>query len=398
VLEKLQQIQPEQGGFLEAAPLTSFVAMAITTLYGRDQPVAAACLRFLRQSQRSEGAWPIDTNLSVWLTTAAVAALAAAGKLAGIDRGRTARWIAARQQQARHPYTQAEPGGWAWTHLAGGVPDADDTSGASLALGALANCQSWIDGLGATGSASARRRKGTGKASGTRPSTIAGTLGHGEGIAAGLRWLLTLQNRDGGWPTFCRGWGKLPFDRSSPDVTAHALRAIHAAPQSGRPPRAIRRGLEYLGRAQQADGSWIPLWFGNQHTPGQTNPVLGTSRVLRAMEVFDRGGPPAARGVQYLLRAQNFDGGWGGAAAVPSTVEETAMAVAALAGWTSDPATRPALAGGVRYLLANLERISDGPSPIGLYFARLWYSEQLYPLIWSLDALGRAARGGRPPA
>ena len=22
-------------------------------------------------------------------------------------------------------------------------------------------------------------------------------------------WLLKLQNRDGGWPTFCRGWGKL---------------------------------------------------------------------------------------------------------------------------------------------------------------------------------------------
>ncbi len=63
VLEKLRRIQPEGGGFLEAAPLTSFVAMAMTALYGRDQPVAAECLRFLRRTQRSEGAWPIDTNL-----------------------------------------------------------------------------------------------------------------------------------------------------------------------------------------------------------------------------------------------------------------------------------------------------------------------------------------------
>ena len=52
---------------------------------------------FLRRSQRSDGSWPIDTNLSVWLTTAAVAALAAAGQLPKIDRRRLAEWIAARQ-------------------------------------------------------------------------------------------------------------------------------------------------------------------------------------------------------------------------------------------------------------------------------------------------------------
>jgi hypothetical protein len=40
-----------------------------------------------------------------------------------------------------------------------------------------------------------------------------------------VRWLLDLQNGDGGIPTFCRGWGALPFDRSAPDLTAHALRA-----------------------------------------------------------------------------------------------------------------------------------------------------------------------------
>ncbi len=186
VLEKLRHIQPEHGGFLEATPLTSFVAMAMISLVGRDQPVAARCLQFLRQSQRPDGAWPIDTNLSAWLTTAAVAALASAGELPRIDRARTAQWIASQQYKVQHPYTHAEPGGWAWTHLAGGVPDVDDTSGAIIALTELQ---------------------------------------HGDGIAAGVAWLLDLQNRDGGWPTFCRGWGKLPFDQSAPDLTAHALRA-----------------------------------------------------------------------------------------------------------------------------------------------------------------------------
>ena len=30
------------------------------------------------------------------------------------------------------------------------------------------------------------------------------------------------------------------------------------------------------------------------------------------------------------------------------------------------------------------------PSPIGLYFARLWYHEKLYPVIWTLQALESA--------
>ena len=46
-----------------------------------------------------------------------------------------------------------------------------------------------------------------------------------EAARAGCQWLLDLQNRDGGIPTFCRGWTNLPFDRSSPDLTAHTIRA-----------------------------------------------------------------------------------------------------------------------------------------------------------------------------
>jgi squalene-hopene/tetraprenyl-beta-curcumene cyclase len=365
VLEKLRRIQPDSGGFLEATPLTSFVAMGLIPLFGREHPVAVKCLQFLRHAQRSDGSWPIDTNLSVWLTSASVAALAAADKLPCIDRHRTARWITARQYKMRHPYTHASPGAWAWTDLGGGVPDVDDTAGAILALD---------------------------------------QLGHRDGIDQAVQWLLSLQNRDGGWPTFCRGWGKLPFDRSAPDLTAHVLRAITcddlaragsatAITGNARPrQRAILRGLQYLKQVQQADGSWIPLWFGNQAAPGQANPVLGTSRVLRALEALDRHGSQAARGVEYLLESQNADGGWGGAKAVASSVEETAMAVAALAAWTGSPAIRGAVLRAVEYLVKHVAQPADRASPIGLYFAHLWYSEQLYPLIWTVEALGRAAK------
>jgi squalene-hopene/tetraprenyl-beta-curcumene cyclase len=352
-LQKLRHIQPDGGGFLEATPLTSFVAMALLPLLGREQPVAARCLEFLRKSQRSDGAWPIDTNLSVWLTTAAVAAFDAAGELSQIDRGQTARWIAAAQHRTPHRYTKAEPGGWAWTHLAGGVPDVDDTAGAILAIEAL---------------------------------------GRDDGVADGVHWLLKLQNADGGWPTFCRGWGKLPFDRSSPDLTAHALRAICSVARDAgdrASQRAIRRGLQYLWQSQHADGSWTPLWFGNQAAPSRANPVVGTARVLRALEALAPESARTARAVKYLLESQNADGGWGGAKGVPSSIEETALATAALTAWSSTPSARAASFRGAEYLIRCVMRSESQPVAIGLYFAHLWYSEQLYPLIWTLDALGR---------
>jgi hypothetical protein len=34
-----------------------------------------------------------------------------------------------------------------------------------------------------------------------------------------------------------------------------------------------------------------------------------------------------------------------------------------------------------------------------LYFARLWYSEEAYPAIWTVEALGRVlTRWGAPPS
>jgi len=72
-------------------------------------------------------------------------------------------------------------------------------------------------------------------------------------------------------------------------------------------------------------------------------------------------------------------------------VEETALAVSALCLWAEEMGL--ALEKGVTYLLQCVE---DGtwtqPAPIGLYFASLWYSEQLYPVIWTVEALGRARK------
>jgi squalene-hopene/tetraprenyl-beta-curcumene cyclase len=135
--------------------------------------------------------------------------------------------------------------------------------------------------------------------------------------------------------------------------------------------------------------------------------VLGTARVLTLQRWRDPDNglrTAADAGVKFLLGAQNRDGGWGGAWGVASTVEETAVAIEGLGGFLGDPGVDGACSRGGLWLA---ERIRGGgmdrPSPVGLYFTKLWYAEELYPVIFSVAALGRllAAQdtvSGRGPA
>lgn len=371
VFRVLDSIQPSNGGFLEAIPLTSFVVMSLA---GSDQaahPVARRGLEFILNSAQPDGSWRIDTNLSTFVTTLAIQGLGkeVLGGMLEDEREKVRRWLVAQQYRVRHPYTNAAPGGWAWTPLPGGVPDADDTAGALLALKKL-------------------------QAPG--PALVPAAQ---EGVA----WLLDLQNRDGGIPTFCRGWGKLPFDRSSADLTAHALRAWAAwEPEldrrtQRRVERARARAVGFLRRTQEPDGSWCPLWFGNEFEPDEGNRVYGTSRVLLALADTLLASNCAQRAAAWLAGVQKDDGGWsGGPGPGPATTEETALALEALC----------AAAGAWRELRSHLEdpirrgllhllnRVADGswnqPAPIGFYFAKLWYYEELYPVIFTVSALERA--------
>lgn len=341
-LDILKRIQPESGGFLEAAPLTGFVAMSLIRAGYGEHPAARSCIRFLESTMRADGSWPIDVNLSTWVTSLSVRSLN--GELSGEQKDRIRSYLLKTQWKTEHPFTHAAPGGWGWTYEQGGVPDADDTAGALIALHRL-------------GCDAAPAEKG-------------------------IRWLLDLQNRDGGMPTFCKGWGKLPFDRSCPDLTAHMIRAFIAwrgGADSGlsvKMKHSIRRGLRYLETQQRADGSWLPLWFGSQANRNHENPVYGTVRVLEALTELDETEFPVIRamkqrGFRWLETAQNPDGSRG------SSIEETALA----AGMTGK---------GFGRLLELTEKGTVFPAaPIGLYFASLWYAEKMYPLIFTVEALQR---------
>jgi squalene-hopene/tetraprenyl-beta-curcumene cyclase len=152
------------------------------------------------------------------------------------------------------------------------------------------------------------------------------------------------------------------------------------------------------------------LWFGNEGAPGQENPTFGTSRVLSGLAEFHGEEYPhlsetGRKGIAWVLDVQGSDGGWGGGGTSPPSIEETAVAVDALAKWhlrlrsdgerSDSDRLNDAVSRGCEWLI---ERTGGGenfePAPIGLYFAKLWYYERLYPVIFTLGALGRVLRAG----
>ena len=350
----LTSLQPEDGGFLEAAPLTAFVSMCLSEAGFRDHAVTQRCADFLVDTVRADGSWPIDTDLAAWVTATAVRALGDDVE----ERELLASTIRNNAFKQKHYFTGAPAGGWGWSDLSGAAPDGDDTSAALVALHTLLR----------------------GK--------------YCDEVRGGVEWLMSLQNNDGGMPTFCKGWGKLPFDRSSADISAHALLAMElwmtSLPEDlqRRCQKSISRLIAWMERHQAADGSWIPLWFGDQDAENELSPVYGTAT---AVEYLTHSSNPAtrpliAKGIEYLLSAQNEDGGWGGAKGVRSKVTLTSRALSALAS-VENPAME-SIERGFDYLYEMWQADKFyREEPIGLYFARLWYSERMYNMVFTLIAL-----------
>lgn len=143
-------------------------------------------------------------------------------------------------------------------------------------------------------------------------------------LLAAVRFLLSLQNRDGGWGTYepqrgGRWWekfnpsevfGDIMVDASRVENTSSCLQALalarHRFPHLGRTiTAAIQRGERFLRRQQRADGSWEGFW-GVCFTYGTWFGVWG----LRAAGAAEDD-PALHRAAGFLLAHQRADGGWG---------------------------------------------------------------------------------------
>ena len=372
-MKKLTAMLPASGGFLEAIPLTGFVSMCLIASGMADNEVVDKGIDFMKQQQRDDGSWPIDTDLSTWVTTLSIKALGEKlnQTLPDIKVDVLRSHLLNIQYKEKHSFNSALPGGWGWTDYSGSVPDADDTPGAIIALLEM----------------------------------YEGTPQENTAIINGCNWLVALQNSDGGIPSFCKGWGRLPFDSSCADLSGHTLLALMRSIETlrnqldaktlGSLKTSVSKIIRYLELHQQQKGYWLPLWFGNQHTDDKKNPVYGTAKVLTYLEdclsfsrvdgqIRERLELMAAYATEYLQMQQNTDGSWGARLGIKGSIEETALSICALA-----KRNQKACLKGFQWLDTEYKTKGLHASPIGLYFATLWYDEQMYPLIYYIEALRR---------
>jgi len=318
----------------------------------------------------------------VWDTVLAIVGLADAGLPADHPAlMRAAGWVLDEEirgpgdWQVRRP--GLAPGGWAFEFDNDGYPDVDDTAEVLLAL----------------------RRVAT-----------AATPRSAAAVQRGVTWLTGMQSKDGGWGAFDadnvkRLVTKLPFcdfgeviDPPSADVTAHTIEALAAEGLAGS--KAVRRGVAWLLRAQESDGSWFGRWGANY--------IYGTGAVVPGLIAAGvrPGKPCIRRAVAWLEAHQNPDGGWGEdlrsyddpgwAGRGESTASQTAWALLALlAAGDGDGA---AAERGIRWL-AQTQRPDGGwdePQFTGTGFPGDFYiNYHLYRVVFPVSALGRYLAGRR---
>ena len=283
-------------------------------------------------------------------------------------------WLAARQiTSLRGDWAwlrpDAPPGGWAFQYANDHYPDVDDTAVVAMLL------------------------------------HRSGDPAHDEAISRARDWILGMQSRDGGWGAFdadndYQFLNHIPFadhgallDPPTVDVTARCLSFLAQIGHARTEP-ALARGLEYLRREQEADGSWFGRWG--------TNYIYGTWSALCALNALGlpHTDPAVRRGAAWLLSCQRADGGWGedeeSYAAAPhgsykiSTPSQTAWALLGL--MAAGEVEHPAVAQGVDYLRRTQK--PDGEWDEAAYtavgFPRVFYLRYHgYRLFFPVLALAR---------
>ncbi|MCX6621480.1 MAG: squalene--hopene cyclase [Acidobacteria bacterium] len=216
---------------------------------------------------------------------------------------RAADWLLSKEVRRKGDWSVkrpgVEPGGWYFQFANEAYPDIDDTSMVLLALRQIQATD------GEAQSAAIRR---------------------------GLDWLLAMQSKDGGWAAFDADNNNAMLDGTCPDITGRVLEALCAF-ELDRSNPAIERGIQYLIRTQEQEGSWYGRWG--------VNYIYGTYLALRGLRAAGESDREVhiLRAGEWLRSVQNADGGWGESCASydsgiyspgASTASQTAWAILGL--------------------------------------------------------------------
>lgn len=294
----------------------------------------------------------------VWDTAIALFSLGEAGSVTPDALERATRWLLAKEVRHKGDWSvkrpKAAPAGWYFEFANEFYPDIDDTA---MVLLALAH------------------------------SREAGLPGVEESAKRAIGWLLAMQSSDGGWAAFDadNNWeflSNVPFadhnamlDPTCPDITGRVLEALV---RWGIDPghQAIQRGVEYLLKSQEADGSWFGRWG--------VDYVYGTFLALRGLRAagYDDHEAAVLRAGEWLRSIQNADGGWGESCAsydhksfvpAPSTPSQTAWAILGLL--AGGDTTSESVADGADYLVKTQREDGgwDETLATGTGFPRVFY-------------------------
>ncbi len=178
-----------------------------------------------------------------------------------------------------------------------------------------------------------------------------------------IRWVLAMQCKEGGWAAFDKDNTKsifqyVPFadhnamlDPPTVDVTGRILEMLAAYGYTRRD-KAVERGVQFILREQESDGSWFGRWG--------VNYLYGTFLALRGLQAMDYSHlePAVQQAAEWIRMVQNSDGGWGETCGTyddpnqrgvgPSTPSQTAWALLALL--AANDTRSDSVAKGVRWL------------------------------------------------
>ncbi|MEP6963397.1 MAG: squalene--hopene cyclase, partial [Acidobacteriota bacterium] len=317
----------------------------------------------------------------VWDTAIATHALGESGSVAAATLRQTADWLISKEVRRPGDWSikrpNVEPSGWYFEFANEFYPDIDDTAQVLLALA---------------------QAEGSDRAA------------HRACVDRAVNWLLAMQGSDGGWAAFDvdNNWeflSSVPFadhnamlDPTCPDITGRVLEGLAACgiPNSQ---AAVQRGIEFLRKSQEADGSWYGRWG--------VDYIYGTYLALRGLRASGEDDREAhiLRAGEWLRAIQNADGGWGESCEsydkntyvnAPSMPSQTAWAVLGLI--AGGDTTSSSLHKGIEYLIETQR--SDGgwdeELSTGTGFPRVFYLQyHLYRNSFPVLALAayRKARG-----
>lgn len=337
----LRKTQMEDGSWAEDIVATSICILALLRSSGNNDPIQRAG-RWLTKKQYLSGGWPAFDQLKTWAMGWAVIIMSEGSGVGEVNWLQQAlEWLKL-ARNADGSYGSTPP----FTH-----PDLDDT--------AVALC-----GI----------HQATG---GTDQETV--------------ELLKLLQNNDGSWGTFPSFNGippnvecKFPVYIASLDVTIHILEALWRLNSRSQAP-TIWRGLNWLIQQQGKTGDYSSIWYeGSIYSTAQVLELLSKWRFSwEQWKSAHRVIMVRKRTFDFLLSAQNEDGGWG------SSVVETTLAISALAHYPRR-VPKEVFKKGITKVLNSQNRDGSFEANYKGIYAKGWnYEEPIATALTAIRALGR---------